>query len=388
MNILNVAHLFHNGDGGDAAAIRTNFIMKGLAEQQCNIKTVSYAHDKNALIKYKKNDEKFSYLSQRYIEKKIFRNLFKLIMQPILLFSQILNCRKKTDIVFFDRVPAYLTVSLLLAKMLFRVKFVWGVNEFPVSFVNEKPYSFKAFVELLSFKVLGRVADLIIVISSEHETCYKKLSTGKTKTLIIPILMNTDECTEVEKIISPKKLITYCGALSTSNGIDFLVNVAKELMVLTNDFKISIFGPSISTKYLESLRQKITLLGLQDYIELTGAVSNKEAIEYIQRSDVLVIPKVKDKRAIGYIPSKMGDYLFSGKPVVFSNVGDVPKYIKHGVNGYLVEPDNIMEFAKCLHFIITNYDESFVVGQEGRRTSCLFDYKIQSQSIKNALNEL
>lgn len=388
MKILNIAHLLHNGDGGDAAAIRINFIMKGLQEKGAIIQTISYAHDKKALKNYKCEDANFKYLSTTYIDQVFLRNFFKLLIQPLLLFFYINKYRNNTDVIFFDRIPPYLALPLLLAKIFFRMKIIWGVNEFPAEFISGNMNSIKKLVEKVCFTIFGRISSLIIVISSEHQSCYRQYASKKTKLLVIPILMDITDIHQVEENITDERVIAYGGALSSSNGIDYLLKVAKELLLATDKFKLSLFGPSISPEYLNSLRSKIELFKLEKNVLLIEPMPNEEAIKYMRVCDILVIPKIKDQRSIGYIPSKLGDFLFSGKPVVATNVGDVPKYISDGINGYLVKPDDVKGFSECLYKLIVNYDEAFLVGKEGQRTALLFDYKIQSQTLHHLLSEM
>ncbi|ELV8765880.1 glycosyltransferase, partial [Vibrio vulnificus] len=309
-------------------------------------------------------------------------------IQPIILFFYIIKRRKETDIIFFDRIPVYLAIPLAVSKVFTSVKCVWGVNEFPIDFINGKRLlTVRAFSERLCFFILGIVSDLIIVISNDHKDCYQKIASKNTRLLVVPILMNTDHVyrhTEIQGL--KEKTIAYGGALSSSNGVDFLLDVAKKLNLVRTDFKMTIFGPSISKEYTQAIANKIDEFELNPYVTVLQAMPNDEAIKYMHSCDVLVIPKIADKRSIGYIPSKLGDYLFSEKVVVVTNVGDVPNYINDGVNGFLVEPGDVDSFADKLSWILENYDSLHHVGKEGKKTAYLFDYKVQASKIFKELH--
>lgn len=376
MNILAIAHLDHSGDSGDAAAIRTNFIIRGLIDKGCSISVVSYAISRSNKIA---QGSAFKYLIKEGSES-FFLNIFmRLFVMPIRLGLELLSNRD-CGYYIIDRIPFYLTLPVFFASKLFNKKLIWIVNEFPIELARPDSSFLKKLIENISFYFLGKGSSLVVVISNEHKKYFKKYTNKKTTFVVIPILMELSDLAEVQCNQSVKKRIVYGGALSESNGVDFLVSVAAKLVKVTTDFEFLVFGPA-SNKYKEGLIGKIEAAGLKDYFTILPAVDNKLAIELLSAASILIIPKLDDARATGYIPAKLGDYLHTGRPVVSSNLGDVSCYIEDGVSGYLVDAGSTESFCNCLAAIIFNYESAKEVGKRGAEISKLFEYSLQANKI-------
>lgn len=381
MNILNIAHLYKGGDFGDAAAIRTNFIMKGLRHHGNEVTTLSYAVPNE---KCNKNSE-FEYLVNLKCTSFYIKVLIKIFLMPLFLSVYLFSNRAQFDVIFVDRLPFYLALPLAFLKYLLKLKVIWVVNEFPATYSGQISSRFGVFIESFCFKAMGKVSSLAIVISQKHELVYKKICNKSCLFLVIPILMDVSCKKMVPLQTSKLTKITYAGALSKSNGIDFLLDVCIELMLTTNRFTFILFGPWISEQYRIQVGEKIKKNNLSDYVTILPAVSNDKAIVYLNSSDILVIPKIEDARSIGYIPSKLGDFLFTGKPVVVTDVGDVPNYVVDGINGFIVPPGNVKLFSKRLAVLIEDYPNYSSIGCEGINTAKAFDYIKQTEKINNKI---
>lgn len=78
-------------------------------------------------------------------------------------------------------------------------------------------------------------------------------------------------------------------------------------------------------------------------------------------------------------PSKLTEYLSTGKPVLVTQVGDIPIYLKDNENAFLSEPDSAEAFADKLRYILNNYEYALKVGIEGKRlTETIFNYNFQA----------
>ncbi|SPY79326.1 glycosyltransferase [Providencia rustigianii] len=126
---------------------------------------------------------------------------------------------------------------------------------------------------------------------------------------------------------------------------------------------------------------------MSTHISICNAKSNTETISILNTADILVIPKIEDSRSIGYIPSKLGDFLFTGKPVIATSLGEIPKYIINEESGYLIQPDSEISLANCIEKIILNYTTAKKIGKNGRYLTKHFDYLTQSKNILNKIKK-
>jgi len=56
------------------------------------------------------------------------------------------------------------------------------------------------------------------------------------------------------------------------------------------------------------------------------------------------------------------------KPVVISRVGGVPEYIEHGVNGWMVNPIDSLDFARNIVTVLTDPSRAETAGRRARET--------------------
>lgn len=380
MNLLLIGHISSGSDSGDASEIRTRFIKKGLEETGCHFKTISYKYERGVETC---TDDPNNLYSKVKIKGKLLV-LYKALLAPWILFFKLLMLRTYVEKIVVDRLPVYLSIPVFLFSIFFRKKTVLIVNEFPQRIINSE-YSLRSMSEDFSLWVLGKVCDVLIIISREHEKVYKQYVRKKSKTIVLPILMDCKKKSYLKEGENTPKRVIYAGALSESNGVTLLVKATKQLIEAGVEHHLTIVGPSISQQYTNELNEMVKNYNLSSVVEILPPKTNLEAVKLLCESDVLVIPKLDDQRAVGYIPSKLGDFLFTGNPVVCSHLGDVPDYITDGENGFLVKPDSIDSLTECLSKVISNYDVLKNVGYEGVNISKEFDYRNQCLRLNNLL---
>ena len=66
------------------------------------------------------------------------------------------------------------------------------------------------------------------------------------------------------------------------------------------------------------------------------------------------------------MPCKVGEYLCTGRPVIVTGLGEIPKYLQDGVSAYLAKPDNEEFFAYKLEEVLRDSVKANIVGENGR----------------------
>lgn len=88
-------------------------------------------------------------------------------------------------------------------------------------------------------------------------------------------------------------------------------------------------------------------------------------------------------------PSKLAEFLATGKPVISVNVGEVSDYLKDGENSFLIEPGNVAELVNKLEYIFSNYEQAKEVGRKGKLlTAEAFNYSHQAKRIIGFIQSL
>jgi glycosyltransferase involved in cell wall biosynthesis len=64
-------------------------------------------------------------------------------------------------------------------------------------------------------------------------------------------------------------------------------------------------------------------------------------------------------------PTKLFEYMACGKPSVSTNYGEAPRFIEHGVTGFLAS--DFDEFARCCAVLLNDRDLRLTMGRNARK---------------------
>jgi len=127
------------------------------------------------------------------------------------------------------------------------------------------------------------------------------------------------------------------------------------------------------------LKKYVNQMGISESVIFTGSVNRDEIPCVLSNSSILILARTNNKRAMGGFPTKLGEYLASGKPVIVTNVGEISEYLTDKQNAYIIEPNNIEALYNCFKYIADHYEEEINVGLEGRKLAeGIFNYKSQA----------
>lgn len=123
--------------------------------------------------------------------------------------------------------------------------------------------------------------------------------------------------------------------LSPEKNIHLLVEAMKLIRDRGYDIKLVIIGVGSERERIETLIGKYSL---EQYVTLTGYLPNLS--DYIDRFDVAVL--LSDVESVS---ATLLEALYFGKPIITTDVGSNKSLVKEGVNGYVVDKNNLTEIA-------------------------------------------
>ncbi len=96
----------------------------------------------------------------------------------------------------------------------------------------------------------------------------------------------------------------------------------------------------------DSIRELTKSLGLENEVEFAGALDHAAVAERYRHADIFTL--TPENEAFGNV---FAEALASGLPIVASDVGGIPEFVEHAVNGYLVPPAEPAALASAIrHF--------------------------------------
>lgn len=373
LRIVSISSITLGNDRGRADEIRTKYIHKGIIEKGIDLEVYSYITDISRTNSKKIEGE---YLFDEHIGRN--STILTMFLKAVK-FSRFLFGLDKSKVLLVDKLPIYLILPLILFKIFKKNFIVTQFNEFFV--LHSKYNTFKALKYKLNFqflKVLLKFTNLLIVISEDHGKYFSRFFASDTQYVVISILLDFNlkiiPCEMEDKNTEFK--ICYAGSISRSNGVELLIQSFAQVKTGV----LTIFGP-VQQDYKLYLIELIKELKLEKLVFIEDAKEYLDTMSFLKGQDLLVIPKLKDERSVGYIPSKLGDFLLSETATLVTDVGQMSHYIQDGHNGYLVKPDSIIELSNKLQECFNQRDLNRIVGVEGKKITVDFHYHSQVNKL-------
>lgn len=173
------------------------------------------------------------------------------------------------------------------------------------------------------------------------------------------------------------KLLLFVGRFVPLKNLPFLLKTFAEITKKDNRVRLMMVGEGPLDGKIKRLSRK---LKLSKRVIFTGKIANKELPQYYSAADIFVVSSVYDN-----FPNSILEAMSCELPVVATRVGGIPMQIKNGVNGFLVESDNIKQFKGA---IITLLDNNSLAVEMGRRNRELVKKKYSWSTSAQKLKEV
>ncbi len=153
--------------------------------------------------------------------------------------------------------------------------------------------------------------------------------------------------------------------LEPNKGVQYLIEALK---ILNQELNVKLILVGTGSEE-EKIKKQIRYLGLDDKVKHFKNIPDKLMFQLYTLADISVTPTLYEG-----LPLVVLEAMACGKPIVASNVSEVPQAVKDGVNGFLVPPrdpkaiadkvleiydkDLFMKMGRASKEIVKNYDWS------------------------------
>lgn len=247
----------------------------------------------------------------------------------------------------------------------------------------EKSYRWKLYSEVYTHTVF-KLFDGMIVISDYLREYMKPRVRRGARLLKIPILVDTEIFKPLFRAPSDVKYIAYCGTLNEPK--DGVITLMRAFALLSSEFpgvRLMLIGDGYKKTEIPTFRAKAREYGIGDRVIFTGLVARDLLPQYLGQATVLALARPSSKQAEAGFPTKVGEYLATGNPVVVTRVGELDKYLQDGSNVFFAQPDDQHAFADRLRYVLSHQEEAVAVGANGRNTARqFFDYRVNGKRLQ------
>lgn len=294
------------------------------------------------------------------------------VLSYVVSLFQLARCIGRRDTVFMY----YREVSLFYAVRLMARRLFCETTEHP--FYNGKVSTARRMEFKLSL-AYGRRLQGLFVISESLRNYYLGRGVPPHKLHIINMFVDTD------RFAGPfppadEPYIAYCGTVSKyKDGVDCLIRAFAIFHRRFPDYRLRIIGAAESNGVLEELRRLAESQGIGEATLFTGRVPAERMPALLGSARILALARPDNLQARNGFPTKLGEYLACGRPVVVTRVGEIGNFLSDGVNGLLADPDDAAAFAEKLIWAAEHPDQAARIGAEGRKAAFKeFSYRTQT----------
>jgi glycosyltransferase involved in cell wall biosynthesis len=158
-------------------------------------------------------------------------------------------------------------------------------------------------------------------------------------------------------------MVGYVGVMGDQEGIDLLLDAVAELVKKRGrtDIQFCLCGSGPSRDALEVLAEK---MGISDYVNFMGRVSDTTLMTVLSSADVCVNPDrvnpMNDKSTM----NKIIEYMAMGKPIVQFDVAE-GRYSAGDCSLY-AKPNNAVDFATKIEDLLADPERRREMGEQGK----------------------
>ena len=163
-----------------------------------------------------------------------------------------------------------------------------------------------------------------------------------------------------------------------------MINVLAEDETYRKKFEFHIYGPS-REKVIENIGGNFEkLIQAGDSVVIHGYVPQQN-MEKIQReADYMLFIRPHRRSSDAGFPTKLGESMSVGTPVISNNTGDISMYLRNGENGFIMNSGNETDVRTVLEKIQNlpkqKYYEMRIRAREMAEKS--FDYRVYQDAFK------
>ena len=215
------------------------------------------------------------------------------------------------------------------------------------------------------------LADGVLAISEDLERKAAAILPASRKRNVLPhtILVDVDEA-PIERLrpgIVEGPYVLWCGEVGGYfESIIWLLRCYAVAMRRIEGLKFVVVGP-LSDALKQKLLAEIAAAGLTErQVIVGGYVSRQELWRLYAGAVGLLAPLDDSERSRARFPWKIGEYLASGRPVITSAVGEIPRYFTDGEDALIARPDDEDDFVSKIELVAKNPALADCIGAAGR----------------------
>ena len=183
--------------------------------------------------------------------------------------------------------------------------------------------------------------------------------------LEIPIVVDVAE-QEVTDYPTSTPVLLLAAAPQYRDTICFALDAMQTVWRAFPSARLMVTGIHPTMRAAGWLRDMLARGELDERVQVVGYVPRKELLTLYAAAHALLIPLFDDADSAARFPTKIGEYLAAGRPVVTSAVGEITRYLLDGSTAFVASPDDAALFGAKICEVLSDRSRAAAVGRAGR----------------------
>lgn len=271
-----------------------------------------------------------------------------------------------------------------------QAKVLIELNEFDDYFQNAN-YNFlqkrKALKAKAKFMRVVSYIDLFAVMTKTLTIYYQQMAKKNARFIHLPMTVDLQRFENVSSYTDVDgPYIAFCGSIDKAkDGVDVLIKSFIKIAYKHPDVKLILAG--FYTYDTPEILNIVSDSDIRNRIKYIGSLDRTEVPAFLNSASILALSRPNSHQAQGGFPTKLGEYLATGKPVCVTRVGEIPDYLIDGESAFFADPGDVDSFADALDRALSDLTHAQMVGSNGKLVAqSIFNADIQAQRLSEFLH--
>lgn len=281
---------------------------------------------------------------------------FRVINHKTLRYVWPFSLRSKTDKILSQVQPdaVHIQSHLIMGRFLVKNAKKRGIRVLATNHIMPEnlirylmiPHWLEKIVMKLAWADAGRVLRQVDFITTPTRRAADLLEAAAGLSGVLAISCGIDASAFANTTPTSNKVprVLFLGRLDYEKHIHNLLKAVAMLPKSLN-VQVEIVGDGGERKNLESLAHE---LGIAKNVKFLGHITEQELPKAYERATLFAMPSIAELQSIATMEA-----MASGRPVVAADAMALPHLVHDGDNGYLFQPDDVVEFSEKLKAVLT-----------------------------------
>jgi len=228
------------------------------------------------------------------------------------------------------------------------------------------------------YKSIYQTADFIHVITNFLKKSILALGINEKKITVLPNGLNLLQFRQ--KGEKEKYRIICVARLEKYKGIEYLIDAMPEILKSFPKTKLILVGDGSERK---NLTAKTKTLAIEKSVEFRGDIPHQQVPPELTKSNVFVLPSLEEGQGLAVLEAQAAQV-----PVIATNVGGIPDFIRNEETGILIEPKDHRAIAQNIIKVFCDPNFSQKLAENAQRHLEKYDWNNIASKIDQIYQKL